>query len=88
MRTSEQSLREQASRFFAMAEAARDEGKPDLAYLLTEAAQRAKKANAPKRTTVGALMWVPLLCVLLVSVALWAGIVIAMSNTGPSPIDI
>ena len=76
MRTSEQSLREQSARFFAMAEAARDEGNPDLANLLTEAAQRAIKANAPKPATmVGAQLWVPLLSVLLVSLALWVGIV-------------
>ena len=80
MRTSEQSLQEQAARFFAMAEAARDRGNPDLAGLLTEAAQRAIKANAPKpATTVG--MWVPLLCVLLVSLALWAGIVFSRTPT-------
>jgi len=75
MRTSEQSLREQAARFFAMAKAARDEGNPELAGLLTEAARRAMKANAPKRgRTLGMQLWVPLLCVLL-SVALWVGIV-------------
>ena len=76
MRTSEQSLQEQAARFFAMAETARDKGNPDLAGLLTEAAQRAMKMNAPKRArTAGMQLWVPLLCVLLVSVALWASIV-------------
>ena len=80
MRTSEQSLREQAARFFAMAEAARDEGNPDLADLLTEAAQRAVKSNAPKSaTTVGTQLWVPLLCVLLVSLALWAGIIFSQT---------
>jgi hypothetical protein len=41
MRTSADSLREQAARFFAMAEEAREEGKSDLANLLTEAARRA-----------------------------------------------
>lgn len=41
MRTSADSLREQAARFSAMAEMARADGKTALADLLTEAARRA-----------------------------------------------
>ena len=40
MRTSEDSRREQSSRFFAMSKLAREEGKPELADLLFEVALR------------------------------------------------
>jgi hypothetical protein len=46
MRTSEDSRREQAARFIAMAQEARDEGKPGLADLLSEAACRSIAAEA------------------------------------------
>ena len=47
MRTSAESVREQAARFFAMAAQARDEGNVGLADLLTEAARRAAAAVEP-----------------------------------------
>jgi hypothetical protein len=50
MRTSAESLREQAARFFVMAQEARDEGKSGLADLLTEAARRAIGAEATAPT--------------------------------------
>lgn len=52
MRTSEDSLREQAARFFAMAEVARAEGNLGLAELLIEAGRRATVGEASSPPTV------------------------------------
>lgn len=52
MRTPADSLREQASRFLAMAEIARDEGNLGLADLLTEAGRRAALVETSSPPTV------------------------------------
>lgn len=51
MRTSEDSRREQSSRFFTMSKIAREEGKPELADLLFEVALRSVVVETPSPPT-------------------------------------